>query len=584
MNAPVWGCPWHGRVEDGQLTLPNDSALAWPQPPGDTPDDAGFTLRVRMPDVLPVERTAEELAADQATGMQWLTSAIIAGAGKQEYADTGAAYLHGRPVNGWIYAAPDGSRWLVRGLGRKRMYSSDLSMTLSLSRFGVLGGKSRSYSVSASITAAQQDQAAWNSSTSDIPSRYRYWQVQDVAPAGDRAIVMTYEARGKVLPLGFVLLTLSGTPGVDLTATLSKLAGRAEIETDREIVDAGLARYQGYAAYTEEVGPSYTIRTYGGTGWVREDQALPADAEAFGATTVGSGESRAAATRLVAMWFDEAGEPQPVHLRLEKSAVMRYPMPSLTVSGRRSVYRATSAVTEFPAVDRAMQASISLTVRGTLSFGEHAVTAEYSESATFAVDMHLEGGQVEVASTHPPGSWMREAVSASLSASGGSAATWSWSIDYALEKNGSQPEIWRPVAASSSGVPAPPVNFVYDLRGASLPDPPAPHVALSARQVTHQALTDADGRTAGSLRPASITLALRRYANCVFGLQVHSGAAGEDEDDGTLWTFPLSPSGPGEASTVPGVGTLSATTLPYGSHNPITGESAICRAQPVSWT
>jgi hypothetical protein len=285
------------------------------------------------------------------------------------------------------------------------------------------------------------------------------------------------------------------------------------------------------------------------------------------------------------MWFDEAGEPQPVRLRLEKSAVMRYPMPSLTVSGRRSVYRATSAVTEFPAVDRAMQASISLTVRGTLSFGEHAVTAEYSESATFAVDMHLEGGQVEVASTHPPGSWMREAVSASLSASGGSAATWSWSIDYALEKNGSQPETWWAVAASSSGVPAPPVDGVYDLGGASLPDPPAPRVALSARHGSYQALAGVDEQLVGR-RPMSITMARRRFAHSLWGLQVHSSASGEDEDEdgGTLWTCPITPSGPGSASTAPDVSTLSATTLPYGSHNPITGESAICRAEPVSWT
>ncbi|MNZ44265.1 hypothetical protein D3C78_618940 [compost metagenome] len=531
-----------------------------------------------MPDVPPVERTAEELAADAAEGMQWLASAIIAGAGKQEYNDTGAAYLHGRNVNGWIYAAPDGSRWLVRGLGRRRMYSSDLSMTLSLSRFGVLSGKAKSYSVSASISAAQQDQASWSSSYSDPPERYRYWQTQDVCTGGDRAIVMIYEARGKIFPLGFVLLTMNGTPGVNFTATLSKLAGRAEIETDRESVDAGLARYRGYASYTEDVGPSYTIRTYGGTGWVREDQALPAGVEAFVTTAVGSGESRAAATRLVAMWFDGAEQPQPVRLRVEKSSVMSYPQSGLSVSGRKSVYRATSAVTEFPAVDRTMQASISLTVRGTLSFGEHAVTAEYSESATFAVDMHLEGGEVDVASTHPPGSWMRESVSASLSASGGAAAVWSWALDFALEKEGSQPEKWRAVAASSSGVQAPPVDGVYDLGGASLPDPPSPAVSLSGRQITYHALTGS-GDQLVARRPASVTLALRRFANRMFGLQAHSGAS-----DGTLWTFPLSPSGPEEASTAPGVDTLSATTLPYGSHNPITGETVIGHAEPVSWT
>lgn len=585
-----WGCPWHGAVEGGQLTLPSGSTLAWPQPPGDTADDAGFTLHARMPDVPPVERTAEELAADAAEGMQWLASAIIAGAGRQESADTGAAYLHGRNVNGWIYAAPDGSRWLVRGLGRKRMYSSDLSMTLSLSRFGVLGGKARSYSVSASITAAQQDQEAWSSNFNESEADYRYWQVQDVGAGGDRAIVMTYIAKSKTLPLGFVRLALSGTPGVDLAATLTKLAGRAERVTDTVEVDAGVAEHRGYAPYSEEIIPDYpwypsdpwayyTERTYGAVAWESGD-GLPDDAEVFVTAHVGSGESRSAATYLVAMWFDAAGVPQPVHLRVDNRAVMSFPVPSLSVSGKLTSYRRTGATTEYPAVDLSRNAAISETLTLELTFGGAAVAYERRRNVTFTESFHLQGGEVEVASTRLPGSWKTTRYTYAIDGDDGFSSQWTMEGEWEWYQPPSQPAYWKAATATVTGDRVP-WQEGDNIIGTSNPATVSASATLSAGTLS----------VGGAwLLSPEVRLGLRRHSNTLLCLQIRSQRAATSPlaatDPGIkIASRSLSPAGLGpESADVAESGARFEDILPYGSHNPLTGASAICRAEPVSWT
>lgn len=81
----------------------------------------GDSVAVRVPGTPPVTRTPEELAADTAAGRTWLDYGILAG---------GQRRLYGHQLGGmsWIYAAPDGSRWLMRIVG------GDVTAT----RFGVV--------------------------------------------------------------------------------------------------------------------------------------------------------------------------------------------------------------------------------------------------------------------------------------------------------------------------------------------------------------------------------------------------------------------------------------------------------------
>lgn len=136
MSAPVWGCPWHGLVTNGQLALPNGAHMAWPQPTGADRWMHGSTALLAHPAALAIVRTEDELAADAAAGMQWWDRAIIAG-----------GTLHGRqlPDGAWIYIDPAGDRWLVTTtLGVEHIAGG--TCTVMLQRFGVLGGTPLQYS------------------------------------------------------------------------------------------------------------------------------------------------------------------------------------------------------------------------------------------------------------------------------------------------------------------------------------------------------------------------------------------------------------------------------------------------------
>lgn len=133
-NVPPWGCPYHGLIEGGQLTLPNGDTLPCRQPNGFS-FERGHTHLVQVPDAPETNRTVDELAEDTASGRQWLDRAMISG-----------NQLHGVYIgNGaMIYVAPDGSRWLVNA----SLHGSNAgatSSTVTLRRFGIIGGDLEEY-------------------------------------------------------------------------------------------------------------------------------------------------------------------------------------------------------------------------------------------------------------------------------------------------------------------------------------------------------------------------------------------------------------------------------------------------------
>lgn len=91
----------------GDVAIPLRGSAPAPNPDSFTIEGTtGDSVVLRVPGTPPVVRTPEELAADSEAGRTWLDYAILAG---------GQRRLYGKHLGemAWIYAAPDGSRWLM---------------------------------------------------------------------------------------------------------------------------------------------------------------------------------------------------------------------------------------------------------------------------------------------------------------------------------------------------------------------------------------------------------------------------------------------------------------------------------------
>lgn len=96
--------------------------------PGIAPDASDCHL-IRPPGTRPDTRTPEEVAADTAAGRTWLDYGIISGLNHRLYGKS--LNVPGSP--GWIYIAPDGSRWLAR-----LVFPNDTTLRLTFRRFGAI--------------------------------------------------------------------------------------------------------------------------------------------------------------------------------------------------------------------------------------------------------------------------------------------------------------------------------------------------------------------------------------------------------------------------------------------------------------
>lgn len=215
MKVPPWGWPWHGRVDTaGNLHLPNGQVMPYPGPAGHSDF---FTYRVRVPGVEPVMRSSEELAADAAAGREWRDEAIL-----------GGTTLYGRSLAGWIYSAPDGTKWDI--WTQPSVLAPE--KWIEARRFGVLGGKREVKTLrliwpTDDLIEGQRRYYSENSYYTPIR-----WRVPvDISPDGSQAIYMLYATEEnlplntqsmfqRVDPIGFQILTLSGgRDDLQVTAT-----------------------------------------------------------------------------------------------------------------------------------------------------------------------------------------------------------------------------------------------------------------------------------------------------------------------------------------------------------------------------
>lgn len=286
-----FGCPWHGPIQDGQLTLPNDESMPYRQPAGnDDGDRAGDTLLQRMPWAQSISPSPEDVEA----GRQWTDYALLCGGRKQ---------LHGQELSGWIYAAPDGTPWWIDVSSLySRSITSGFAATWRARPFGRIGKGAtwRSFEV------LLPDTGQSTPSLTGTLSAY----LHDITPDGSKAIfeilLRPSSSPGgsinRVFPVGYWLLTLSGQPGEDLVADLSVLVTRAEAlgsVSDDNQVRSELLTWVRYGTMQSQQGGSLVYEW-----WGPDPQS--------GGTTLGT-RTVTLSSRVVGMWFNSAGTPVPVH-------------------------------------------------------------------------------------------------------------------------------------------------------------------------------------------------------------------------------------------------------------------------------
>jgi hypothetical protein len=547
--VPPWGCPWHGRVQGGQLHLPNSTTLAWPQPDGTSagsvPDHAGYTFFQKLPGVAEVERTPEESVADMAAGMEWRNSFIVSGTDASSSASALVwPQIHSKPAGGWIYAAPGGGRWLIKGGGRYGFsQGGPLNLNIRLVRFGELAGAPSTISLTVSATAAEIQQI-----TPDIGVSSFSAKVEDISPSGDRAIVMLYF--GNKVPVGFALLTLTGTPGVDFIASLSVLKSRAQtlgaMTQSSGVVSERLFVFHTFSrAENDQTGPAPACGFKEVTDTPAAQARLPIFPESANAT-VASGENRTTVTgRVLAMWFDAEGVPQPLTLNSTQSYSISAPSPSNSVAGRvvrrteyissgNSCAEGASSFTEYMSYAMSQTVSEVAVQTASLSYLGQSESVEYRHERTVTQSASYTG----VSSAYqgiPP-------VSSSASQTGGRTI----SIDGVTVMT---------VSEDSSSSFASPGPFVG-------PPPEMLVPIYNIPQLRNVVISLSD--------PVSWRRGVKRWSNSLIGWRALSAPV--------PLSYPaLSPKGLQSPDNANASGE-------YGSLNPLTGEAVFPSVTPVSWT
>lgn len=526
-GVPPWGVPWHGKVQGGVLTLPNGTTLPWGQPSAveGFPEVSGYTFAQKMPGVAAITRTTEEAAADALEGREWRNQFIVGGAG-------GDVFIHGKRAGGWIYSADDGTRWVCTALGESSFsQGGTLSMSFQFRRFGVLGGAAVTVQSSASISSAGMGQL---SPTLSGVSNYLA-QVEDIAPDGRSAIVMLYPNGLKGWPVGFLLLTLSGTPGVAMTRVLSVIytrgqtlgtatgangitvhSAREDPGTSEEVADdqRGPAPNCGYIDYIKE---SVIYTPTGPSGQLGED-------------------NRGVSSRVIAVLFN-AGSPTPVTLTTSGSVVADDAPVKVTAIGGQHIYRANYIASGGACVQGAY------TLEGSAFYTRSLVG---SITAARTITMSYAGASVSFTESRDfSRSSSNEWVGQNFGPFSGQSRTDSDVSSGTL----SETQMLDGVVTFTQSRDEP--VFIGD--------------AIPSIRLTHDQL----GRPTGTAHSFDVL----RMSNNILALTAVNTATG------ARLIKPLCPTGALAPLT-----TASGAPATYSAYNPITGEADVFSATPVSWS
>lgn len=127
-----FGQPWHGLWRNGVIELPNSTTRARDGAP---PNGSAFMARI------PGQPAVTTPAEDAAQGMNWLNYAIMTGLDRWAV-DESSIYF------AWVFIDADNVPW-----GARLTFSTG-TMTVTLKRFGIIGGDPDNTSYSASVAFA----------------------------------------------------------------------------------------------------------------------------------------------------------------------------------------------------------------------------------------------------------------------------------------------------------------------------------------------------------------------------------------------------------------------------------------------
>lgn len=128
MTEPAFGCPFHGLVKGGSLTLPDASAMDYPQPTSSEVGTGGITQRVQGAGATLPIRTPEQAAADTVKNYQWLDYAIVSGENGQLCGQALGDTWH-------LYTDPAGVTWKMTA----EMYVLSLQVRIRIRLTNVYG-------------------------------------------------------------------------------------------------------------------------------------------------------------------------------------------------------------------------------------------------------------------------------------------------------------------------------------------------------------------------------------------------------------------------------------------------------------
>jgi hypothetical protein len=221
----VW--PWHGRLQNGSLVLPN----------GEQRQHAGLSTsvtaafgpgdnhRIVVPGIEPL--SPEEIARAPAGGEYWAGRALVT-----------AGILYNQQI-GWIYQAKDGSRWAVN-FGTRAVAAASSTFSLVFTRFGEFGSSAETFTRSFNVAIGQlstKDRAKFSvdlGGQSNVTMR-----LHAVSDTGQNVIItwsaFNNEGQANVdsMPRAYAFLRLSlDGSGADLQVAQDLLYGPDQVRVD----------------------------------------------------------------------------------------------------------------------------------------------------------------------------------------------------------------------------------------------------------------------------------------------------------------------------------------------------------------
>ncbi len=543
MTQITWGNPYRGLCRNGSISLPNGGSRACPQPWGETTDDYGQTLLQRGPAAY-VVRSPEEAARDTELGYTWRTDALLAGSDFE---------LYGQVLGGYIYCAPDGSRWHIAAMWPTVQAQQPLTLSITATRFGEFDG---AMPVTQTLTAtladigqAEPDPAKPVSATVSIA-------VCDLQPDGSRALLMLYVPYGVVQqwgysnanigkrPLGWLELTLAGD-ATGLTASL------AVIRTRTQTLGSAVVRQSNWSGSGQLTLADLTSTSVDMGDYTEVTYTFQAGlGETFGYDRLAADNEISLSSRILALWYAGAGFEE---LALDYSWTESggNAVPQEATSGRRIEHHPKTGG-DVTVVEDSL---------------EHTVTR--TGQLTGAVTITLRRGAEVVAQISGSTS---NAMTLSRVLASPSGASQSWTETGSGTLDGVSGAITE-ARAFDANTPF----FTYVSTSRLAPQLPEPTTNLPRLQ----ALAGGFGAEMYMTAWQRTNVAPRRYSNYLLGLLVERGPY---DFDAAVYRYTRRTTAAAYPAGID-TGGLAANAGPayYGSYNPATGAVIRDQTEPVCW-